>query len=156
VNPVQASSHAEGGVRSAVSNAADGVSSFGRCALASRAYRWTPENLRCTICVRDVDSVEEMRSGSVEATAALATWQAAGPVGPLDHGHLRPHASEVWGSGQPGRPGPRGAGPQWWGRGPRCHVDQGRRGARRGYCGVGVRVAASVLRCGAVGGVRNV
>ena len=41
-----------------------------------------------------------------------ATWQAAGPVGPLEHDHLRPHASEVWGSGQPGRLGPRLAGPR--------------------------------------------
>ena len=81
------------------------------------AYRWTPENLRCTICLRDVDSVEELRSGSAKVTAALVTWQGAGPVGSLDYDHPRPHPSEVWGSGQAGG-GPRMAAPAVVGTGP--------------------------------------
>ena len=77
---MQASSHAAGGVRSAVSNAADGVSSFGRCALESTSYRWTPENLRCTICLRDVDGVEELR---VLPTAPMQVRFCAGECAPV-------------------------------------------------------------------------
>jgi hypothetical protein len=66
----------------------------------------------CTICLRDVDSVEELRSGSAKATPALATWLPADRSARSNPTTSCPTRVGVGQRPARARRGPRGAAPR--------------------------------------------